>query len=32
MKFNAKKVESVATTALACNDGGPWKEAKVQCF
>ena len=32
MKFNARKVETVATTAFTCTEGGPWKEAKVQCF
>ncbi len=32
MKFKAKKVETVATTIVTCTDGGPWKEAKVQCF
>lgn len=32
MKFNVKKVETVATTAVDANPGNPWKEAKVQCF
>lgn len=33
MKFNVKKVETVATTGLVAHDVGiPWKETKVQCF
>lgn len=32
MKFNVKKVETVATTAASYDGGVPWKEAKVQCM
>jgi hypothetical protein len=34
MKFNVKKVETVATTAAIIIDdaGGPWKESKKQCL
>lgn len=33
MKFNVKKVETVAVTDLVISDGGvPWKEAKAQCL
>ena len=31
MKFNVKKVESVATT-VAVDPKNPWKETKVQCL
>jgi hypothetical protein len=30
MKFKAKKVENVATTAFCAAD--PWKESKAQCL
>jgi len=30
MKFNVKKVESVATTVVAGKN--PWKETKAQCL
>jgi hypothetical protein len=32
MRFAVRKVEKVATTAEAlADDGGSWKEAKLQC-
>ena len=35
MKFNVKKVETVATTAVipvVDDAGGPWMESKKQCL
>jgi hypothetical protein len=32
MKFNVKKLESVATTVAVDTGGIPWKEAKAQCL
>lgn len=33
MKFNVKKLETVATTAMTTDSGSiPWKEAKKQCL
>lgn len=32
MKFNVKKLETVATTTAIDTGGVPWKEAKARCF
>lgn len=32
MKFKAKRVETVATTAAIGDAWDPWKETKVQCL
>ena len=32
MKFNVKKLETVATTSTIDDEIVPWKEAKIQCL
>ncbi len=32
MKFNVKKLETVATTVASFDTPNPWKETKVHCL